>query len=134
MPAKPAKYELNFDKLTNEDGPNFRAIVAHIAVRIGGELSTELKPAKAVYSASRQSISEIDVRRTLGSDLYLALEHVDPARQLINLRIMVKPLINWIWIGSFVMVVGTLMVLLTPYRRKATASRGNGKDTGNELS
>lgn len=134
MPAKPAKFELTFDKLTNEDGPNFKAIVAHISVRSGGEMISEMKPAKAIYSASRQSISEVDVRRTLGSDLYLAIENVDSARGLISLRIMIKPLINWIWIGSFVMVLGALMVLLSPYRRKATASRGNGKDAGNGLS
>jgi len=134
MPTKPAKFELTFDKLTNEDGPNFRAIVAHISVRSGGEMISEMKPAKAIYSASRQSISEVDVRRTLGSDLYLAIENIDSARGLISLRIMIKPLINWIWIGSFVMVLGTLMVLLSPYRRKAAASRGNGKDAGNGLS
>ena len=30
---------------------------------------------------------------------------------MINLRVMVKPLINWIWIGSGFMAIGTLMVI-----------------------
>ena len=128
MPAKPAKYELKFERLSTEDGPNFRAIVAHISVHRGGKQIAELRPAKAIYSASNQSISEIDVRRTLGGDLYLGLEQVDQDRSLINLRIMVKPLINWIWIGSFVMVVGTLAVLISPYRHKKMALQVNEKD------
>ena len=87
-----------------------------------------MKPAKAIYSASNKAVSEVDVRRTLGSDLYLALESVDKARQLINLRIMVKPLINWIWIGCFVMVLGTLAILASPYRRRTAPKADNGKD------
>ena len=134
MQAEPAKYALKFERLSDEEGPNFWAIVAHISVHKGGEQIAELRPAKAIYSASNQSISEIDVRRTLAGDLYLALEGVDPASQIINLRVMVKPLINWIWIGSFVMVLGTLSVLISPYRNRGKAAADDRKDTGNELS
>ena len=42
----------------------------------------------------------MDIRRTLAGDLYLALTEVDSASKLINLTIFIKPLINWIWIGS----------------------------------
>ncbi|MHC4741810.1 MAG: heme lyase CcmF/NrfE family subunit [Planctomycetota bacterium] len=134
MEPEPAKYGLKFERLSEEEGPNFRVIVAHISVHQAGGQIAELKPAKAIYSASNQSISEIDVRRTFGSDLYLALEGVDPASQIINLRVMVKPLINWIWIGSFVMVLGTLAVLISPYRNRGKAAANDRKDTGNELS
>jgi len=122
------KYELTFDKLSAEHGPNFTSVVAHISVRKGGKLITRLKPAKAYYRASGKNISEIDIRRTLAGDLYLALTEVDRNRSLINLRMMVKPLINWIWIGSFVMVLGTLAVLVAPYRRKPALPQDNGKD------
>ena len=83
-----------------------------------GKKLTELTPAKAIYTASGKSLSEVDIRRTLGGDLYLALTQVDSNRKLINLKIMIKPLINWIWIGSCLMVVGTVMVLRSLSKRK----------------
>jgi cytochrome c-type biogenesis protein CcmF len=54
----------------------------------------------------------VDIRRTLGSDVYLALMDVDISSQMVNIRAMVKPLINWIWIGSTLMVMGAGIVVL----------------------
>ena len=62
-------------------------------------------------------MSEVDIRRTLVDDLYLAVTNVQVNNKLINLRILVKPLINWIWIGGFIMVIGTVLVLSSIYRR-----------------
>ena len=73
--------------------------------------------------ASRKNVSEIDIRRTLAGDLYLALTEADNSQKLINLHIMIKPLINWIWIGSFVMVLGTVAVLLSSFKRKPMAAK-----------
>ncbi len=118
-----AKYELTFDDLKIEQGRNFTALAADISVRKGDELIAQLKPAKAYYTASGKNVSEIDIRRTLAGDLYLALTEADNSKKLINLHIMIKPLINWIWIGSFVMVLGTLAVLLSSFKRKTITAK-----------
>jgi cytochrome c-type biogenesis protein CcmF len=123
-----AKYELTFDDLRIEHGRNFTAAVADISVHNGDELVAQLKPAKAFYIASRKNVSEIDVRRTLAGDLYLALTEVDVTKKLINLHIMIKPLINWIWIGSFVMVLGAIAVLFSSFKRKSITVEDNDKD------
>jgi len=53
----------------------------------------------------------VDIRRTLARDFYLAVTEVDRARELINLTVLIKPLINWIWIGSTLLVLGAGLVL-----------------------
>ena len=116
---------MTFNDLKIEHGRNFTAIAADISVRKSDELIAELKPAKAFYSASRKNVSEIDIRRTLAGDLYLALTEVDNSQELINLHIMLKPLINWIWIGSFVMVLGTLAVLFSSFKQKSITPKDN---------
>jgi cytochrome c-type biogenesis protein CcmF len=118
-----AEYELTLNNLKVEQGRNFTAVVADISVHKGEKLIAQLKPAKAFYSASGKNVSEIDIRRTLASDLYLALTEVDNSQKLINLHIMIKPLINWIWIGSFVMVLGTLAVMLSSLKQKAITAK-----------
>jgi cytochrome c-type biogenesis protein CcmF len=97
-------------------------------VHNGDKLIAGLKPAIASYRPGGKTVREIDVRRTLAGDLYLAMTEFDRTQNLINLQVLIKPLINWIWIGSFVMVFGTLGVLLSPYRRKATVPEYPGKD------
>ncbi|MBC8377587.1 MAG: hypothetical protein H8E62_00275, partial [Planctomycetes bacterium] len=106
-------YNLVYESLGVDHGPNFTAMWAAISVYDqNDQLVAQLKPAKAVYSASGKAVSEVDIRRTLGSDVYLAIMDVDVSSKMINLRAMVKPLINWIWIGSIFMTVGAIVVIL----------------------
>ena len=65
----------------------------------------------AFYTRSGKRTSEVDVRRTLAGDLYLAVTEVDTTGNLINLTAYIKPLINWIWIGCVLLVVGSALVL-----------------------
>jgi cytochrome c-type biogenesis protein CcmF len=116
------KYSLVYEQLRQEPGPNFTAFVADVFIYEDDKLIAKLAPAKAVYSASNQSVSEVDIRRTLGGDLYVALTELDMANKRINLRVLIKPLINWIWIGSGLMVMGAALALVTMGgRRRATA-------------
>ncbi len=107
------RYELVFKDLNAEHGPNFTAVTAEMEVYEADKQITTLYPSRAVYPASGQNTSEVDVRRTLAGDLYLALTYVDPRTEQIKLTAMVKPLINWIWIGSIISVLGTALVIVT---------------------
>ncbi len=106
-------FELAYHDLDAEHGPNFTAVTAQVSVYRAGEQIDELKPSIAFYGQSGKRTSEVDVRRTLAGDLYLALTEVDSASKLINLTAHIKPLINWIWIGNILMVLGTALVMAT---------------------
>lgn len=122
-------FKMVYDGLKADHGPNFTAATASISVykttesndskaarsHVGpkGKLIAQLAPAMVVYNASGKAVSEVDIHRTLAGDLYLALIDLDGSSKLINLRILIKPLINWIWIGSVVMILGTVFVLIS---------------------
>ncbi len=89
----------------------------------------ELHPSQAYYSRSDKRTSEVDIKRTLAYDLYVALTQVDNSKDLINLNVLIKPLINWIWIGSVVSVLGATLVLISFYRRRTTVLKSEDKDT-----
>lgn len=117
------KYSLVYEQLRQQQGPNFRSFMADINIYKDNEPVAKLAPAKAVYSASNQAVSEVDIRRTLGGDLYLALTEMDFATQRINLRVLIKPLINWIWIGSGLMVIGAVLVLIAMVGRRTVSAK-----------
>lgn len=108
--------------LQADHGPNYTAVTADISVSKNRTGATEpfarLFPSLAVYTRSGKRTSEVDIQRTLGGDVYLALEGINSADQLINLNILVKPLINWIWIGGFLTIIGGLLVQISFYRPK----------------
>ncbi len=117
-----AGFDITFDKLKAEHGPNFTAVIADISVHKGHKLITKLSPSQAFYNRSDKRTSEVDIRRTLAYDLYVALTAVDSSSKLINLQVLIKPLINWIWIGSIVSVLGTILILFSFNKRKKNVS------------
>jgi cytochrome c-type biogenesis protein CcmF len=123
-----AGFDIIFEGLRADHGPNFTAVTADVTVQRGGKLVDRLSPSRAYYSRSEKRTSEVDIRRTLGGDLYLALTEVDSGSQLINLTVLLKPLINWIWIGSTVSVVGVVIVLISFYRQQRAVLFGENKD------
>ena len=116
-----AGYDMTFEGFKADHGSNYTAVRADINVEKNGKLFSRLYPAQAVYNDSGKRTSEVDIKRSLAGDLYLALNEVDMTNELINLNIMVKPLIDWIWIGCIVSIFGTVMVLISFYLRKTTS-------------
>jgi cytochrome c-type biogenesis protein CcmF len=108
-----AGFDITFKGLRADHGSTFTSVTADLSVHRNDKLLRT---------------SEVDIRRTLASDLYVALTQVDNSNELINLNILVKPLINWIWIGSIVSVIGTILVLISFYRRRTTVLQSEEKD------
>ena len=118
-------FELVYDDLNADHGPNFTAITADVSVYKGAKRIDELSPSVAFYAQSGKRTSEVDIRRTLAGDLYLALTEVDSATRLINLTVYIKPLINWIWIGNILMVVGASLVIVAVLGGRRGAPQGD---------
>lgn len=116
-------YDISFDKITREEGPNFSLTVAEISVAKAGETFT-MKPALSHYEG-KQTTSEVDIKRSLAGDLYIALTAVEQGDRLINLRILIKPLINWLWLGSIVLIIGTIIVLISWYGNRKKYNKGD---------
>ena len=125
---KAGKFEFKFDGVSTNPGPNFTAVVAKVAVSQGSELITTLNPSQPHYYSGAKPSSEVDIKRSLAGDIYVALVAVDEKSQLIKLRVLIKPLINWIWIGGGGLVLGTVLVLISFYwRKKAYIDISEGK-------
>jgi cytochrome c-type biogenesis protein CcmF len=102
-------YEFKFLGVASGPGPNYRALAGTVEVRKAGELIEVLKPEKRLYNVSGQSmtIAAIDTR-WLG-DLYVSLgEPVSGQGQQgpWGMRIYLKPFVDWIWAGAFLMALG----------------------------
>ena len=111
-----AGFTVKYDGLSADHRRNFTAVTAEVTVSRDDEVIARLKPARAYYRGDRQT-SEVDIRRTLAGDFYVAVTGVDTTTGLINLMVLIKPLVNWIWIGSATAVFGAALVLFSIRRR-----------------
>ena len=103
-------YTLRFDGVTQEQGPNYRASRAHIALMDGANVQSMLTPEQRIYPAEGQDTANTAIRTTGFEDLYLALGD-DRGNGRWTLRAYVSPLAPFIWLGGLVMAFGGMLSL-----------------------
>ncbi|MBA3638726.1 MAG: cytochrome c biogenesis protein CcsA [Acidobacteria bacterium] len=88
-------------------------ITGHVTVfRDGKEIGT-MTPAKWYYEKRpEEPTTEVAIRRTVAEDLYIVLAGFDVASQGANYGITVNPLVNWVWLGLGIMVIGSVVSML----------------------
>ncbi len=105
-----AGFEVRFEGAERVTGPNYVANRGTLIVERNGNYVTTLYPERRNYPVAQYSTTESSIRSTLAGDLYASLaEPVDAqaAEQgAWTLRILYEPLVNFIWIGTALMVLG----------------------------
>jgi cytochrome c-type biogenesis protein CcmF len=75
-------------------------------------------PSITKYTRIGMNVGTPSVRTSFTHDVYLTLE--PPVRQdsgQARIKVFVKPLVLWLWVGTFVMAFGTLLAVLPTRRR-----------------
>ena len=99
-------YELVCRSYTQDDNPNQASEWAILDVYQNGQKIDTMTPVRIFYKAGQQASTKPDIRSTLKEDLYLVYEgQSDKGRPIIKAH--VNPLVMWIWIGAWMMVLGT---------------------------
>jgi len=101
-------YEFVFKGISEFAGPNYTADIGHLDVNQNGRKVASLAAEKRFYPVQRNVMTEAGIDSGFTRDLFVAL-----GEQLKNgdwsLRIYVKPFINWIWLGTFIMAFGGIL-------------------------
>ena len=109
-----AGYTLTYRGLTQTQEANAQAIRATVDVTRGGSHVTTLHPGKNDYPVEQQVSNEVSIYhdpRNLG-DLFTIADQV-PAKPggPFFLKVLVKPLVNLIWLAGFLFVAGSVVAM-----------------------
>ncbi len=121
-----------FEYLGLEANQNERRIHLFANVLIDGD--EVYTPGSTIFRQLGQPVATPSVRPGFSEDLFLVLDRFqeDP-EQPISLRIIVRPLISWMWVGGGMMALGSLLALFPGKRRRGTepvsALLGDGGST-----
>jgi cytochrome c-type biogenesis protein CcmF len=81
-----------------------------------------VEPRMNYYHVSDQPVPTPDVRSSLRGDLYVNLMAFESSGANATVKVIVEPLVPWIWLGGLIIVVGAVIGLFHGPSRLASAS------------
>jgi cytochrome c-type biogenesis protein CcmF len=105
------EYTLTYNSLAVFDTDDGRNVArAAISVDKNGKYVGDLYPRRDYYIESQQPMTIPGVRSTWEDDLYVILVDWQPlSSQSATFKIYKNPLVNWLWLGGFIFILGTLV-------------------------
>jgi cytochrome c-type biogenesis protein CcmF len=104
-------YTVTYKSLATFDTPDGRNVArAVLDVEKNGEFVAELYPRRDFYFESQQPMTIPGVRSTMEDDLYVLLvDWLPVSSQGASFKVYHNPLVNWLWLGGLVFILGTLV-------------------------
>ncbi len=106
-------YRVAFEGLRGSQQPTHFRVEGRFQVSQNGDSLGRLSPALKFFPTQDSPIGRAVFHSTLKEDLYLILSgfsEVDQNRA--TLKVLIRPLVLWIWLGGLVITIGTLMTIL----------------------
>ena len=104
------EYTLRMEALQEIQGPNYRAVQGRVQVSKDGRALFELLPEKRFYATTQMVMTEAAIDSGLTRDLYVSLGEALPDGRW-TVKAWVKPYVDWIWAGCFMMAIGGFIAI-----------------------
>jgi cytochrome c-type biogenesis protein CcmF len=107
-------YDFTFGGVVPVNGPNYSGMAGIVEMRKDGKLLDTLRPEKRIYNASGQPMTEAAIDTGFFGDRYVSLgEPVSDkgAEGAWAVRLYIKPFVDWIWSGCFLMALGGFIAM-----------------------
>jgi cytochrome c-type biogenesis protein CcmF len=105
-------YRFVIQGIEQTENANYLASRARVDVFDGPKFLASMNPERRLYKASQQPSTEVAIRPRLQEDVYLVFAGMSDDNRRAVLHVYLNPLVNWVWLGGFVVVLGTLIALV----------------------
>jgi cytochrome c-type biogenesis protein CcmF len=106
-------FTVRHDALRVTNDAQKQMVTADVSVFEGGKQIDRMHPARWFFAKHEdEPTTEVAIRRAVSEDLYLVLGSYNVSTQEATYKIVINPLVNWIWFGFAVMALGTGLALL----------------------
>jgi len=113
------KYTLTYENMDYYETQSKAVVTATLSVYDEGKLLGTLTPEKYFHRIYEQPVTEVAIRTTPIEDLYVILVSWDEDGTT-AFKVLVNPLVSWIWVGGGVLFLGGL-IAFWPERRQLAA-------------
>jgi len=105
------QYSLAFQGLRQAKENDVTVVYADLVVRRDGQRLATVRPEKQFhrgYAETMGPTTEVAILGSLRHDIYVILAGWTDYGQAVTFRIIINPLVAWIWIGLYLLVAGTV--------------------------
>jgi cytochrome c-type biogenesis protein CcmF len=121
-PYDVGSYTITLDDVQRIEGPNYLSTTGFVTLSQNGREIAQLRPEKRIYPVAQMPTTEAAIDYDLARDVYVVIGD-EQAGGGWAIRTYIKPLTNWIWIGSGLMALGGLLSLSDRRFRVAAGAR-----------
>ena len=128
-------YSFQIARIWEESTDNFVALHAQVNRIKDGKKVSEMFPEQRLYKASQTQASEVAIDVTPIRDHYVVLagygSNSSAEFPVGAFHIYINPLVLWVWIGSIVITLGTLLAMLpdvVPVRAAASVPLASNEE------
>ena len=109
-------YILRYDRAIGRTTKHLDAVGAKFSVWKNKKPFTYMMPEKVFFKSQipgeePQPATNVAIHRNLKEDLYIALLSFDPNGEVIFFKTVVNPLVEFIWLGGLILILGTAVVM-----------------------
>jgi cytochrome c-type biogenesis protein CcmF len=118
-------YELSYNELMFKQDSLKTSAVADIQVSTNGKSLGIMSPSYAYWFSHDDFFAEVAVRTTAAEDLFISLvwTNFSPADKSATFRVLVNPLIVWIWVGGVFFLLGGA-IAITWQEKQPSGAKG----------
>lgn len=109
-------YNFEVLEVAHSENDNYSSESLRMEMTKGGRSIAILEPEKRYYFASEQPSTEVDIYSTLREDIYVVLSGMSNDGTKVIVQVYRNPFVRMVWIGTFILVFGTLFAMIPNYR------------------
>jgi len=117
-------YTFTSTDIQQTETENYSSEILELRMDKNGQEVTHLSPERRYYFASEQPSTEVDIYSTLREDIYVVLSGMTNDGEKVIVQVYRNPLVRMVWLGSFILVFGTLFAMI-PNLREEKGKNGN---------
>ena len=129
--TKLARFTVKYESSRSYSDPQKEVTEVYLSVTEEGGSSFNLRPAKWAYRGHEEEPPRtiVTIKESVRDDLYVILNGIDGESGLASIKIILNPLVNWVWFGFALLILGTVIAFL-PERAYALADKAEGASRG----
>ena len=119
--VRAGKYTLSYNELMFKQDNVKISAVAGVQASVNGKSAGTMRPSYAYWLSHDDFFAEVAVRTTAAEDLFVSLVWTDfsPEDKTATFRVLVNPLIVWIWAGGAFFLIGGVMAMTWEEKRSS---------------
>ena len=111
--AKIGDFTVRFDKLAHEEDRQKEMVTGELTALVGDKVIDKLRPAKWFFHKhENEPTTEVAIRRAPLEDLYVTLGNYDLSEGTATFKLVVNPMVDWVWFGFMLIAIATGIVML----------------------